>query len=227
MSVSVSVPPDQRRSGWRSLNSDRAPPPASRPARCAMSASSTGRIRSQYGAMSRSWHSPSSAAISASDSRGRASSSRALSGHGCPSHTRCRLARTAAAGVARSRASSASSSGILTSGAGTRNSGWTVRPLTMSGHSRGSRSGRQPSSLRAHRTQGAFTAGVSGCPAAGRRARLAQRRDGEPGRGQVGHVQLEHQQHAPHLARLCSPARGFSTWLKRSRSGPALASLAA
>ncbi len=31
----------------------------------------------------------------------------------------------------------------------------------MSGHSRGSRSGRQPSSLRAHRTQGAFTAGVS------------------------------------------------------------------
>ena len=31
----------------------------------------------------------------------------------------------------------------------------------MSGHSRGSRSGRQLSSLRAHRTQGAFTAGVS------------------------------------------------------------------
>ena len=84
---------------------------------------STGRIRSQCGAMSRSWHSPISAAISASDSRGRAASSRALSGHGCPSHTRCRLARTAAAGVARSRASSAPNSGILASGAGTRNSG--------------------------------------------------------------------------------------------------------
>ena len=123
VSVSVSVPPDQRRSGWRSLNSDRAPPPASRPARYAMSASSTGRIRSQCGAMSRSWHSPSSAAISASDSRGCAASSLALSGHGCPSHTRCRLAWTAAAGVARSRASSAPNSGILASGAGTRNSG--------------------------------------------------------------------------------------------------------
>ena len=57
--------------------------------------------------------------------------------------------------------------------------------------------------------------------------RLAQRRDREPGRGQVGHVQLEYQQHAPHPARLGSSARGFSTWLKRSRSGAALASLAA
>ena len=34
----------------------------------------------------------------------------------------------------------------------------------MSGHSRGSRSGRQLISLRAHRTQGAFTAGVLRLP---------------------------------------------------------------
>src|SRR6202012_5148655 len=50
--------------------------------------------------------------------------------------------------------------------------------------------------------------------------RLGQRRDREPGRGQVGHAQLKYQLHVLTVPRLCWSRRGFSPALKPSSLRP-------
>lgn len=149
---------DQRRSGCMSPNSRRAPPLASSRDRYPMSASSTGLIRSQCGAISRSWQSRSSSASRFSVVSGAVSSSAAASGQPARPKIRRRLARTAAAGVPASRSSSSPKSGQRAVGAGSRNSGVGLRSRFSSGHTSPARSGWPASSRTAQSSHGRFTA---------------------------------------------------------------------